>query len=670
MADIPPLPPGLLSAIQSGRPITPEDIYSGGASIGPQSASPYLPIDASALAGPAVPTSSNAGVHSAAQAGGADVDVARGYAGGAVSQFGPGFQQIAGGQMLINAAQFAGIQRQKLADQTAIARWGVDSIHPSELYTSIASETQTDQAEIMRLRQDINDKLSVGITDNPIQWLINQISVPFDLDKVHNLEARQEHDFAVIAKLRDNASAEVALNASTAYSADSIRLAGMDAIAAGTARVQAAQSQTGAATAIANIGATGTSIASTSYAAEVQADRVNADFNKERYDRLIRNDNLRREQAAFEVQYAVSRLNLAHLPVEQSIKEQELILRKQAASLDAQRLELQKAGDARAIQELDIRKQQLDLQLREYDQMSRIRDEQMKTLQYRNFQEAGQRQSTELLDGKVRQLSGVLGVDLPNYDAFIKMQDGPLKQLFNQLLTSTTTGDNFAWSNVGTAQAINLLNNSRVTLPAGQELLRQELTRMYMAKLTSLGPTAKTFTPDQLMEVLNKSIKTDVQSQLNGITDKGSIYSLPSLNTTISLPGIQGTQLAGLLATIGRNADGSPNQTYETKASDVVNVLQNEINAGRLTAPQAADMVTNFYKTASTWLAATKAYNRMAVPSPLEVNSYKAFVPAVSNIFGGVNVLNMLNKPEVENYFVRRIIGEQPTMGTGYGVLP
>src|SRR6185369_17285040 len=113
------------------------------------------------------------------------------------------------------------------------------------------------------------------------------------------------------------------------------------------------------------------------------------------------------------------------------------------------------------------------------------------------------------------------------------------------LVTDPNFQQGSALSVIGPAEALAIANGFRLPLNGpGEDLLRQQLTKLEADYVRTQGQLVKTMTPEQIMIGKNNYIKQHLQRELNNIPSTGGSFSPPDLATTLTLPGITGTLLS------------------------------------------------------------------------------------------------------------------------------
>jgi hypothetical protein len=302
-ANLPPAaaPPGVvgLGGVASGRMLSAADILAN-----PSLSPSPSPQDASQIITDA---QQQAGVYSGQSS--EDVNAARiaGQSGANLTT--SGASQVAAGQGQLAAAQLAIINNRKANDDEIYSRWGTTPGHPSALIASLSSAIQDEAIDLHQTRQGINQKLSANFLDNPIQWIMNQITVPFELDQLRSKSAGFEQDLEVLSKLRDATREETAQNLATTYPITAATAAATSQIALGEATKTAGEAQSRVAGIGLGVANAGNSIGNTGFTQAVEGLRTNTAVSTADYQKVVNLQEAARKDEANKFQIDMLALN-------------------------------------------------------------------------------------------------------------------------------------------------------------------------------------------------------------------------------------------------------------------------------------------------------------------------------------------------------------------------
>lgn len=578
---IAPNNPPLTASPVPGYTLTP----TGGAGAGGVPTSPANPntggIDASKMM---LPLSTLQGALATSAS---DVAASRnsGFSGQAAVAAGAG--GVAAGTQGINAADYMSLLQRQQNDAEVYARFGTTPGAPSKVVSDLSARVFSDEADISSRRDALQQKLDARFLDNPIQWFLNQVTIPFDQEAMQNKISGRNDDLEVLHKLAIATQEGTAQDASAAYTVSTAKLAGMAQVAIGQATQVAGEANLRLAGALVGTADAGDRIASTEYTGAAQNLSLNKDVTVADY-----NMTLQAQANARAAEQHIVQMNIENL------------------------------------QNIDLNKKMA---------------------------------ATNDLDNRVKKIAAITGATdaggalLQNYAQLGMMAEGKQKQAILDLLWNPDIQQGSALSLIGPSQAIDFANNLHLPLQAGADLTRQQLTQMQSAYITSLGPTAKSlYTPEQIAINTNKYIKDKLTTDAHNIPSIGSMYSPPSLLTTLNLPGVSGTPLADALAPLA-NPAVNRDKNYPTDARDIVAAATTLIQNGKATPADMAAQVANIYTAIGNSNQLSRGYRIFGIPTPASTGSFNAAVPA-QGTFGATEVHNLANKIEMETYFTRGAI--------------
>lgn len=227
MPDIPGPPPGLNAAIIAGRPLTPNDITPGTTAPGGTATSP--PLDASSLLAPLE------GVNTAGAAASGDVNAGRSTGIAASALIAGGANSVATGNTLIQAADAATLAKRQRDDAAVYAAWGTTPGNPSQQIANLSAGILAKEQDLQGRRDSIQKKLDFNFLDNPVQWFLNQLSVPFEQEAMNNELQGRNDDLEVLHQLNLRTQEGVTADAVAAYGVSAEKLSAMAMVAKGEA---------------------------------------------------------------------------------------------------------------------------------------------------------------------------------------------------------------------------------------------------------------------------------------------------------------------------------------------------------------------------------------------------------------------------------------------------
>lgn len=164
-----------------------------------------------------------------------------GGAGAAAAQGVQGADMIAAGQQRINTANEEALLKLKTDNEAALAEFGFTPGAASGVVAELSGLVKNETLALNQSGAKINRDLNKSFLDNPIDWLISQITLPFDV-QAHNAGVANRNEHLMV--LRNMAAAtddRIKLNATVDTAAGVARLQGMNEIALGEALLKKSQ---------------------------------------------------------------------------------------------------------------------------------------------------------------------------------------------------------------------------------------------------------------------------------------------------------------------------------------------------------------------------------------------------------------------------------------------
>lgn len=302
----PALPPGIGAAIAGGRPVTPEDISGSPTTTTPGSPAPpgaSSGIDASSLMMPLDDLKQKVGqsIDNLQQSKSTSLTGQAQVAGGAA--------EIAGGAALVNTADAQTQLTRKQNDDVVYSMFGTTPGKPSALIADMAQRIQSHEVDIQNKRDALQGKLDANFTDNPMQWLVNQLTIPFDQEALGNEIQGRNDDLDVLHRLAIATQEGTAQDAAAAYTVDTMKLAGLNKQAAGDATMRAGQSALQLGSLLTGISGGVTEAARTDYSAAAQTFGLTENASQDDYKRVMGLREDARQTELSKVQLDIASMN-------------------------------------------------------------------------------------------------------------------------------------------------------------------------------------------------------------------------------------------------------------------------------------------------------------------------------------------------------------------------
>ena len=544
-------------------------------------------------------------------------DTARAQIGGINNQIGVagtegpgGAYTAAAGQAMVNAIDMGALAAKRGADQEALARFGVTPGAPNAVVTELSRRIMEMEPGILQQKQAISDKLHADFLDNPIQWLINQITVPFDIDAVNADISTRNDNLATLHALSAAAGDQVGLNATVANSASVERVDALNRVVAGTAAQQAASSRIAVASAGVNSVNTFNATNRQQFESAIQligVENTAAQLALGKYNASI---TYNREQLA------QAQLDLANEDLQLKLHADRLATEAAARASEAHEVQMliQKSISGN-MAEKDAAKADLNTRLAAYATL------------------VGEKPLTwdevNMMGDSRKKAAYIAAVENPNF------MDGRL--------------------GVDIASSYEVAKTFQHTMTPGMEQVRKQLAVVEAQVLNEAGSLWKTLTPDQQHIRLNTAMTQYMVRNASTVPDSGGLYSPASLGTLLStIPAIAATKIGQSLKPLVSGV-ADPNGTYPLKANDVMTSALNMITAGQMTPSQGAEEVSRIYRAVAATNDQTMQYKRMAIPGMTSDNGVPHFFAPVATggPVGGQEVIDLANSTKVENFLTR-----------------
>lgn len=561
----------------------------------------------------------------------------------AAGSAGQGASLIEQGKNTINASDMMELLARKANDAKVYEMFGTNPYNPTKI-AILAQETAAMEDDIRGQQSMIRDKMKVGFLDNPLQWIVNQITLPFDIEAVNNSIANRNDEYEVIHKLALSTSEGVQADAAAAYNTSTAKLQGLAMENAGVALQQSADATFKAVSAgISGANVSG-NLADTEYKGILEGNR---------YYQGIR-------QFGTQTEFEKARLELSTLQFSTSsdlekqrfgfTKEQfatNLALEKQRFELDQKRFNLSESAT----------------QFTENLQASaamRAAESHAVQMELGNLQ-AGDAQAKNYaradLNNRLGQAGVMMGIKAPTIEELQLMSDGKVKAAWMDLMQQPDIQRGVY--GLTPTSAMDLASTLKAQLAPGNAVLFNQLSKIAAAKIASMGVLAKQYTPEQLTYEKDTAIKLAASSSLASIADTGDIYSPAPLRKILAIPAVAASPLApglSVLANSKTDADG----TYPTRSVDIIgaaNALLLEPNS-QYTPSDMAGIVNGIFKSIASNTDSLKQFNRLALPTIAAEGKYNITVDKQNGSYGH-ETINGLNRAQLETYFTRFLINQQ-----------
>lgn len=143
----------------------------------------------------------------------------------------------------INTIKGAAAAKEQADNAAASASFGTNKDAASYVIGNLAAGVLAKEQDIQQRRDMISKKLDVGITDDPLQWMINQFTVPMDVYAANVKIAGVNQDLDVIHQLEQVTREQATTNAMNDQADASVLADRQNQVLAGQAQINLGKSQ-------------------------------------------------------------------------------------------------------------------------------------------------------------------------------------------------------------------------------------------------------------------------------------------------------------------------------------------------------------------------------------------------------------------------------------------
>lgn len=510
-------------------------------------------------------------------------------------------------------------QTNKLANQKkaqeAAAWFGVNQDASGFILAELADKLKSDILDNRQRAEAIKQKRDVGFLDNPLDWIINQITIPFDEQALNASKEMMQNTAKEMQLLEQTADKTIALQNSLNTGESLEKLAAAQKAVAATAAANVANSQIE----LSNYQLNGISV-------RTNMTRSQFEVVKAANDALVQQDQLR---------LAMSADRRAEVQLELSMEQ--LGITKENLEFARRNLAISERADERAALQLAISTRMKELQeeaLLGSTDGRRVLQQQLNTYA----------EITNTVPLSVEQFSKNLSVQ--RREAMFERMSDP-SFLGERRLGATP------------ARALRSFSDFNDPLTPAQRDVANALTGIQASVIQTYGPTSVKGTWDrlgkeaQIVEV-DKAIKAELDKQRAIIPESGSIYSPPSAQAVFGnpanpqdgsiKPALQGapTIAEGLL--IQRSNARTP-----LRADNVMAVALDAImNKGKSVEQMGAEIST-MYQAIQIDLNANRQFGKFAIPGLSQQDGFRQLVGSYNP-----RALDLSNQAAVTNYLARQ----------------
>lgn len=213
------------------------------------------------------------------------------------------------------------------------------------------------------------------------------------------------------------------------------------------------------------------------------------------------------------------------------------------------------------------------------------------------------------------------------------------------------------------AAALQTANGLNMPLTPGGNIVREKLIG-WMAGVEAADPTWKTKDPGQKNLAIQKEIETRLKAEAKNVPDEDGVYSPPPLSAVLKIPAVASMGIAKDLSVLGAS------QNYKTSATDIFRIVSEKIvnskspeEKSQLIKQTAAEIAT-MYEAISVDNRTQRLYKKLVIPPLTPATGFNVNVYTGSG-WSGSQMINMMDKAQVENALIRRAVRAEADASTG-----
>lgn len=504
----------------------------------------------------------------------------------------------------IKAAREAEIQRR---DQAFIRTLGSNDFSSSNNILNIAAALKAQAQDIMVRDQALGQKMQVGFFDNPIQYIMNQFTIPHEAAILRNEEAQYDTRSSLLdsyVKMTDDAHKQNSMAVETDF--------------AGIAKAQN----------LINFGLQRAALAdSIEKAAQLNIGVINArdSMSSQQFQIVKAINDATNQSTQNSIQFANYQLHLR----DQTIQENQAELQR-VKFLEEQNAQQRTA----ALQELQY-------------QISSQNIEDQKALQ-----------------AKLQTVSRAFGMNTPTVPEF-KLMPTAEKEFWLQAMSNpeVINSGRFGYDVLNSVEFLEKYPN---VLPGGSQYMREQLRHVYDQAVTTLGGpiTIQTLVAKDKtaahQKIVNEMMRT-LNIQAANIPDSGSVFSPDPLGATVGMKALAGNAVVQNMQQLAqRNPDGA------FKAQDVMASALQLVNTQKISMDQAVTLVVDAYQHIVPVINQRDMPQRFAMGGLNSTTGYRTSL--ATGLFGGREVVDLTNPAAVQAALVKMGINQSRGASAMQGV--
>jgi hypothetical protein len=463
----------------------------------------------------------------------------------------------------------------------------------------MAQSVKEMQGHVEALDTDLANKLKVGFTDNPVQWLVNQFTMPHEATQLKFEEGRLSQRLEITTKLAQMMDSANKLNEYSDQQDYAARATALSKIAYGEARMNLAQ----------------------------DAFR-NAQLNNE-----VINTRSAMDERTFNSTLQLN--NALNQSTAASIAFDNLEIHKHTVAIEDQKFTIDQAREFRA--------------QREAAQQEEIRKVEFSSANLNNDRLEIAATARADLNSRILTVAKYLNFAPMTIEQLQMLPDVKFKQLVLEMMVDPDLQQNGRYG-ADPYLALQRLDVMPGTLTAGVQYARDRLHDMYMGAISSRGgPQAwKSYDIDARHQIANQYMIQEMNKAKAIIPDTGGLFSPDNLAQVTKNPNLKGSVILGEMQAL---STGNP--TYALKAQDVMASAVNLLNQKKIDLGQAVEEITKIYKLEIMDVNGRNALERFGARGLNEATGFNQNVQLGVSYISGQSRVNMANKAEVQAALIR-----------------
>jgi hypothetical protein len=511
-----------------------------------------------------------------------------------------GAQTVAAGQIAKASAEAEANAKLQRDNSWTAAQFGMTPGAADGTVATMSAAIFANERALDAKRAEILKKQDSSFFDNPVDWLFNQVALPYDIAAFNTMVGTTDHKLDVLKKLQDATKEGYQLNAGVDTANAAAVLAGQTQMALGTAVEKASEATFKAA----QLGISETSV---------------------------------RMQATMDGFKAAVDGNAAAVAAEH------LVLSKQGIAIQEKQLEqgdvrlaLEKDNAARASLQAAVNLELSKLQLGDL----KAKDEQL-----------------GILNDRLAKVAAIYKVNPVTYQQLQVMGDGPQKDFWMQGIMDPNLQEG---GRIGfdTTDALQKMNAKNLPMTPAINYVRDKLITVRDNVILPQIQTWKSLSPDSQHLQVQNGIQAAVTKEVKNIPDAGGIYSPGTLASTLSIgtgeASLANTKIGAMLSPAARADPTAP-----TKASMILDTAKLLIQSGKATPAEMAEEINRIYTAIIVDNNNTRQYGLMSLKGlDPAIEGFKTSVQ-FGNSWGSRVPVNLTSKAAVEQVLTRMIIQDR-----------